>query len=203
MVKNIIIMIAVCCCMMLGAFASTTKKHHAHHARIVSKKIVAQKKIKRLYASKVTRNTQLSKVNTNNLQHSLIPAYLLTSIQKNLVNFVKNTMESIHYTTYKLGGTRIEPSRGIYIVDCSSYVDHILKTVYPRSYSSLAIWSGTQKPTTNDFYHYFRNLTDNSRHWNTIEDAEELSPGDILVFRNKNRMGAETGGHVMVVMDKP
>ena len=34
-------------------------------------------------------------------------------------------------------------------------------------------------------------------------DVEKLQPGDILVFRYKNSRGTETGGHVMVVMDKP
>lgn len=223
---KIIFMIVLFGCIIQPVFATTTKnkKIHAHHAKIVSKKPIvkkhgrkkivtrhnikhkktlARKKSKRLHASKTTHAIQPSQVNTSNIGHSFFPTYLLTSMQKNLVNFVRNTIESIHYTTYKLGGTRIEPSRGIYIVDCSSYVDHILKTIYPRSYSSLAVWSGTQKPTTNDFYHYFRNLSDNSQHWNSIDDAEELSPGDILVFRSKNRLGTETGGHVMIVMDKP
>lgn len=142
-------------------------------------------------------------VNTSNIAHSLEPAYSLSTMEKNLVSFVRNTIESIRYTTYKLGGTRIEPARGIYVVDCSSYVDHILKNIYPRAYTSLAEWSGTQKPTTNDFYHYFQNLSDDSSHWNSIDDADELRPGDILVFRNKNRAGNEVGGHVMIVMDKP
>lgn len=231
--KHIIIIITMLFTFVIqpGYATTTHKKTHTHRTKTVSKKshatkhakrkivktskttrkkIHTRKKTKRLHATKsrITKPSQhsaaiLNTSNTYNIGHSLLPAYLLTSMQKNLVTFVKNTVESIHYTTYKLGGTRIEPSRGIYIVDCSSYVDHILKTIYPRSYSSLAVWSGTQKPTTNDFYHYFRNLSDNSQHWNSIDDAEELRPGDILVFRSKNRMGEETGGHVMIVMDKP
>jgi len=182
-----------------------TKKHHTHRIKHTKKKSprIKRNRVSRpthaIHTSHLTRTT----VNTPNIQYSFFPSYLLTSMEKNLVKFVRNTVESIHYTTYKLGGTRIEPSKGIYIVDCSSYVDHILKTIYPRSYNSLAIWSGTSKPTTNDFYQYFQNLGDNSAHWNSIDDAEDLRPGDILVFRSKNRMGIETGGHVMIIMDKP
>lgn len=226
--KKMIIMVMLCTWIIQPGFAKIThKKNHTHRTKTVSKKshttkhikrkiaktsrttpkkMHTRKKIKRSHAARshaMQPSPQATKVNTFNIGHSLLPGYLLTSMQKNLVTFVRNTVESIHYTTYKLGGTRIEPSRGIYVVDCSSYVDHILKTIYPRSYSSLAVWSGTQKPTTNDFYQYFRNLSDNSQHWNSIDDAEELRPGDILVFRSKNRMGEETGGHVMIVMDKP
>lgn len=134
---------------------------------------------------------------SKSMAHSLLPTYLLSSIEKTLVKFVRNTVDSINYTKYKLGGTKIEPKRGVYIVDCSSYVDHILKTVYPQAYSSLTRWSGSQKPTTHDFYQYFINLSDHSRHWDSIDDASDLRPGDILVFRNKS------GGHVMIIMDMP
>lgn len=133
-----------------------------------------------------------------------IPAYSLSSIEQNLVSFVRKTVSTISYTAYKLGGTHIDSSNGIYVVDCSRYVDHILKTIYPQAYTSLTSWSGTTKPTTNDFYHYFTNLSvEDAQNWNTIDDVEQLRPGDILVFRNKNKRGNQTGGHVMVVMDQP
>lgn len=144
-----------------------------------------------------------AKVNTDNIEQSHLPGYLLTSIEKNLVDFVRKTVATIRYTAYKLGGTRIDTSRGIYVVDCSTYVDHILKTVYPSAFTSLTSWSRSEKPTSDDFYHYFTNLSAQSQHWNSIDDVEQLRPGDVLVFRYKNRTGNETGGHVMVVMDKP
>lgn len=160
-----------------------------------------------LAASRPVSRKHISKpstqIETANVTRSHSPGYLLSSIEKNLVKFVRNTVAGIRYSAYKLGGTRIDENRGIYIVDCSSYVDHILKSIYPRAYSSLTSWSGSQKPTTQDFYQYFTSLSDDAKHWNTIEDVEELRPGDILVFRYKNRRGAETGGHVMIVMDTP
>jgi cell wall-associated NlpC family hydrolase len=114
-------------------------------------------------------------------------------------------VSTLRYSSYKLGGTHIDTENGIYVVDCSSYVDHILNTVYPRAFSRLAAWSGTEKPTSDDFYHYFSDLSaDNPRSlWNPIEAVEELRPGDVLVFRNTNNAGDERGGHVMIVMDKP
>jgi hypothetical protein len=128
----------------------------------------------------------------------------LTSIEKNLVDAVHKIIATLRYTAYRLGGTHIDTFHGIYVVDCSTYVDHVLKALYPRAYTSLTSWSRSEKPTSDDYYHYFTNLTDSTQsHWNTIEDVEQLRPGDILVFRFKSKLGNERGGHVMIVMDKP
>ncbi|VVC74953.1 hypothetical protein AQUSIP_02270 [Aquicella siphonis] len=184
-----------------------SKKTTARKYAVRKKTVKLSHKQKTAAVSRLTAHQKVSKPTTKidvaNVSRSHMPSYLLSTIEKNLVNFVRNTVAGIRYTAYKLGGTRIDENRGIYVVDCSSYVDHILKTIYPRAYSSLTNWSGTEKPTTTDYYQYFTNLSDDAKHWNTIEDVEELRPGDILVFRYKNRRGAETGGHVMIVMDKP
>jgi cell wall-associated NlpC family hydrolase len=170
---------------------STTKKPKKNQRRTVNSTPIT------------TTENPRAKINVDNIEQAHLPGYLLTSIERNLVDFVRKTVATIRYTAYKLGGTRIDDSRGIYVVDCSTYVDHILKTVYPNAYTSLTSWTGSEKPTSDDFYHYFINLSGESRHWNTIDDVEKLRPGDVLVFRYKNRSGNETGGHVMVVMDKP
>lgn len=184
-----------------------TKKIKVTKKKKSSKKIIA-KKIKQPPQQQLVRAApppieSQEKINTENISQSHLPSYSLTSIEKNLIGFVRKTIETIRYTAYKLGGTRIDTSQGVYVVDCSTYVDHILKSVYPRAYTSLTSWSGTEKPTTNDYYQYFTNLSEDSRHWNMVDDVEQLRPGDIIVFRSKNRRGNETGGHVMVVMDKP
>jgi len=124
------------------------------------------------------------------------------AIEQRLVNFVHKTVDSLRYSTYKLGGTHIDSSQGIYIVDCSGYVDHTLRVVYPNAYLSLVDSSGVDKPNTSHYYDFFTNLS-NDPNWSRVEDIEQLQPGDILVFRYKNMRGRSTGGHVMVVMDKP
>ncbi len=232
-IKKILILLLTLLWMVHPCFAATTQSHtpstkkatkHTSHKqsktsintrhtskKTLSKKTKSQRSTKK---SKKTRHRQhrattpvshpSTTINTPNVTKTYLPGYLLTSIEKNLVDAVRKTIATLRYTAYKLGGTRIDPSRGIYIVDCSSYVDHVLKTVYPRAYTSLTNWSGTEKPTTNDFYHYFTNLSDDDTqsHWNTIEDVEKLRPGDIIVFRSKNKIG-NARGHVMIVMDKP
>jgi hypothetical protein len=92
----------------------------------------------------------------------------------------------------------------VYILDCSSFVDHILRAVSPHAYSSLVSATGAGTPASQHYYTFFRELEDDpDSYWNKVEEVKELKAGDILVFRYKNSIGNQTGGHVMVVMDKP
>lgn len=124
----------------------------------------------------------------------------VSSIEQRLVNFVHKTVATVRYTAYKLGGSHFDTRHGIYIVDCSTYIDNILETIHPNAYSSLINSSGSEKPTTKEYYNFFTQLTEDSDYWNKIDNVKELRPGDILVFRNK---GAHRGGHVMMVMNPP
>lgn len=128
------------------------------------------------------------------------------SMEQKLVNFVKKTVNTLRFSSYKFGGKHFDTDHGVYVLDCSSYVDNVLENVYPEAYYNLINWSGSPQPTTRDYYQFFNNLSiemDNY-HWRKIEDIDELRGGDILVFRYKNKHGHETGGgHVMIIMDKP
>jgi cell wall-associated NlpC family hydrolase len=132
-------------------------------------------------------------------EETLHPGFI-SSIEKRLVSFVHKTVSNMRYTAYKLGGSHFDTSRGIYVLDCSTYVDHILEVIHPNAYTSLINSSGSEKPTTREYYNFFTRLTDDSDYWNKIDNVEELRPGDILVFRNKGR---HSSGHVMVVMNPP
>ena len=199
------------------AFARTTKKTHAtsskqHHVQKKPSAPVAKKKRSTPHKKKLARKTK--RMNHNLPSHgsnqnaihanSNLPAYLFSESEQSLVDYVHSMVSGLRYSTYQLGGTYINSTKGEYIVDCSTYVDHVLKSVYPNAYQRLAHYSQSQKPTSDDFYHYFTEISDRDANgWNPIHSVNELRPGDILVFRYTNRVGDETGGHVMIVMDRP
>ncbi|HSW68922.1 MAG TPA: hypothetical protein VLI69_02020 [Gammaproteobacteria bacterium] len=184
-------------------FVKNKKHRPAHHAQLRNN-VPADKVESTEISSTEPLNHGLAAVNMTNFMHSAFPGTLVNSVKKDLVNFVKKTVDNLHYSSYKLGGKRFDPERGVYIVDCSNFVDHILQSVYPDAYSNLVNSVGADNPATTHYFQFFRDLENESEsHWNKINDIEQLQPGDILVFRYKNSRGAETGGHVMVVMDKP
>jgi len=147
--------------------------------------------------------------------HTLVSSYvaknqhkpsleLVTSIGHNLVDFVQKTVSTVSYSAYKLGGSYFDIARGVYIVDCSRYVDRLLKLVNPKAYSSLVSYTGADTPTSQHYYDFFIGLEEDPSHfWRVVDNVEKLQPGDILVFRYKNHRGGVTGGHVMIVMSKP
>jgi cell wall-associated NlpC family hydrolase len=121
-----------------------------------------------------------------------------------LVAFVHKFVSSLRYTTYKPGGEVFDITHGVYEVDCSHYVNHILQDVFPRAYSSLEVSTGAQTPNSANYYNFFSHLSSNLKlDWNRVDDAKDLQPGDILVFRYRRSSGAVDGGHVMLVMDNP
>ncbi|GEM_PF-6691413 len=152
----------------------------------------------------------------NNLRAITAPTHGFTStVEQRLVDFVNKTVDNLHYSSYKLGGTHFDSERGVYIVDCSTYVDNILQTVNPQAYSSLVNSTGTYKPTSQHYYNFFHQLSyDPKNFWNKVNAVDQLQAGDILVFRNtkthvvhhrhhRRVVRTVTTGHVMVVMDKP
>jgi hypothetical protein len=143
---------------------------------------------------------------TTRVASAPIPIFggIAASMHKHLVEFVKKTVATLRYSDYKLGGSKFDTSRGIYVLDCSTFVDHILKSVSPRAYTSLVNATGAPIPATQHYFEFFNELTNNSDdYWNKVNNVEQLRAGDILVFRNKLNHGNQAGGHIMVVMDKP
>lgn len=128
----------------------------------------------------------------------------VASVEDRVVKFVRNTVSNLRYSKYKMGGGHFEPSRGVYVLDCSDYVDNILHRADPVAYSNLVNFTGSDRPTSQHYYEFFTELNeDNLQHgWSKIQDVSELQAGDILVFRYK-RNARSTGGHVMIVMGKP
>ncbi len=128
----------------------------------------------------------------------------ISQISERMVRFVHSTISTLRYTAYQFGGTHFDSSKGIYILDCSDYVDHLLEVANPSAYHSLVRSTGSDKPTSEHYYHFFTGLTYKPRHyWNKVDSVSELRPGDILVFRNQSNSHTGVSGHVMVVMKKP
>lgn len=190
-----------------------TKKHIAH-----SKKIKHTAKIKhrkpQIYqdsleddvseAINTPKITEANDTATTIAETKPVTMGFTSSMTKKIVDFVSKTVDTLHYSVYKLGGKHFDTKKGVYIVDCSAFVDKILQNVCPRAYSSLVDATGADAPASKHYYNFFTELaSDPDSYWNKVDDVGNLRAGDILVIRYKNRHGIETGGHVMVVMNQP
>lgn len=187
-------------------------KHSIHHQKqSIKHKKFAHSSNKHKHIAKKTHYAHHKKTKMANRQPAIIDTNTLcqnnmgfvAAIQKRLVEMVHTTLTNLHYSAYRLGGKHFDLSHGVYVVDCSSYVDNILEKVTPDAYSSLVDSTGSDAPTSQHYYDFFTGLTyESNEFWNKIEDVEQLRPGDILVFRYRKPQRPR-GGHVMVVMNKP
>ncbi|MEO8401358.1 MAG: hypothetical protein ABI597_06095 [Gammaproteobacteria bacterium] len=195
------------------------KTNHLHHAHVIHGERVNSELAAEL--PNIDTNETASSQSTSrssSVNHALAPFNLgaiseekphinfVTAVENRLIGFVHKTVANLHYSSYKLGGTRFDTSHGVYVLDCSNFVDHVLQEVYPSAYSDLVNSTGADNPASSHYYHFFNALSaaqGQEQYWNAVADIEQLRPGDVLVFRYKNSRGAQTGGHVMVVMDKP
>lgn len=193
MVRYILFVIVLLYCASPSYAATTTKKHHHHHHRHHHHHHHSVK-------IKQTPVNKTAEIETT----PAAQASLVSSIEERLAEFARQTVTTLHYSSYKFGGTHFDTSRGIYIEDCSDYVDHLLKAVSPHAYSSLVSSSGAEKPTSQHYYQFFTGLDgDPSHYWNKVDNVKQLQPGDILVFRYRDPDTEQASGHVMVVMNKP
>lgn len=118
------------------------------------------------------------------------------------INLVNQSQIHLKRTHYKLGGSQFDLRQGVYNVDCSGYVDELLKRAAPDAFNELTNFSNTARPNTLHYYNYFQKLAykDQSTHWEPIDQVKSLKPGDILVFRYK-RLRRRVAGHIMVVLN--
>lgn len=130
---------------------------------------------------------------------------LANEASKKLLGLVNNTMHHLRYNRYKLGGSYFNTAKGSFIIDCSNYVDHLLRDADPRAYWNLKAHTRCDTPTSVDYYSFFSNLPvkEVKHDWYHVAKVSDLKPGDILVFRYKNLENRRAPGHVMVVVDQP
>jgi hypothetical protein len=170
------------------------KHHHAHLSKEHHPKAIASYSVP-AYFNKSVPTPEIAATDNSGF---------IASTEKKLVNFVRDTVAHLRYSHYKLGGHNFDSAHGIYVLDCSNFVDNILREASPHAYSSLVNAERAETPSTLHYYDFFSSLTeDPNNFWNKINSVEDLHPGDILVFRNKHYHGLYAGGHVMVVMETP
>ena len=117
------------------------------------------------------------------LNHSIAFA---DTTKQHLVTLVSTTVQTLRYSVYKLGGSYYNAAKGIYKVDCSTYVDQVLHQADPHAYLSLVDTSHKIKPTSIDYYNLFTKLPDATwRDWQKVDEVKQLQAGDILFFAIK------------------
>jgi hypothetical protein len=169
------------------------KKHHSHslHSHVTHHRLHHHHRtlsaVQPLYAAPA---------NDNYLDAT---GYTHTSMR-----YLNQVLQSLRYTHYKYGGNDFDVRRGVYALDCSHYVDHLIAASTPKAYDSVKRYSRTPSPVTNDYYSFFHNIPYEqiAYNWYRVKQTQNLRPGDIIVYRYYHTY--HTGsGHMMIVAGLP
>ena len=98
----------------------------------------------------------------------------------------------------------IDESKGVYALDCSLFMGHLVKKVSPIAYSALPIDASHKRPRAKNFHDFFISLKETSHpHWSRIFSISDLEKGDIIAWKYDPSLGKKDTGHVVMVYEKP
>lgn len=119
----------------------------------------------------------------------------------------QNYLTRLEHTDYQ-HDTEVKPEEGIFLFDCSGFLDYLLADVDNYAYQeilSFAQQSGFREDSSRALaYHYvlFADSLQNensAKHWQAVPRATSIQPGDILAWQKPTDVGGDDTGHVMLI----
>jgi hypothetical protein len=121
-----------------------------------------------------------------------------------LADAAAETVGSVRETHYQ-HRTHVDKATGVFDLDCSGFVDYLLKRIAPDQYNQLPIETGHTRPRAEVYYEFFARLAQTPKPgWQVVLHFSDLRPGDIIAWK-KEAAAQESGdtGHVMIVAQAP
>jgi len=123
---------------------------------------------------------------------------------RNIADAAETLIGGIRETHYE-HKTHVVPSNGIYDMDCSGFVDYLLKRVAPERYAQLPIELGHARPRAAIYFEFFHSLPSNPiAGWKPIDQLAVARRGDIIgwALEASTQKPGDTG-HVVIVAAPP
>jgi hypothetical protein len=123
---------------------------------------------------------------------------------QNIADAAETLISGIRETHYE-HKTHVVPSDGIYDMDCSGFVDYLLKRVDPDQYAHLPIETGHPRPRAATYFEFFHDLPGNPvAGWKLIDQLADARRGDIIAWalEASTQKPGDTG-HVVIVAAPP
>jgi hypothetical protein len=123
---------------------------------------------------------------------------------ENIAEAAENLIGDLRETRYQ-HQTYVVPAEGIYDMDCSGFVDYLLKRVAPQQYANLPIETGHARPRAAMYFDLFHGLPENpAPGWKSIDRLADAQRGDIIAWslEASTQKPGDTG-HVVIVASPP
>ncbi len=123
------------------------------------------------------------------------------SLGARLVAEGNRMIDSFQQTRYS-HKTHIDVAQGICEVDCSGFIDAILKKVAPTNLQAIA--TDHKRPLAEDYYDAIAGRNgERAPGWKRIIHVRFVRAGDVLAWLKLDRKPGDNTGHVMLIAEKP
>ena len=100
--------------------------------------------------------------------------------------------------------THVVEAEGVYHLDCSGLLCHILKKISPVHLSEIPVAAGHSRALALQFYEAFIDAGKNGKNgWVQIQQMKKAKPGDVLDWRLEKQIEGHDTGHVMIIDESP
>jgi hypothetical protein len=123
---------------------------------------------------------------------------------ENIADAAEQLIGEIRETHYQHQTNAIQ-SAGIYDMDCSGFVDFLLKRIAPEQYTDLPNEPGHTRPRAAIYFELFNGLPRNARRgWKSINRLVDAQRGDIIAWAlTASTQKPGDTGHVVIVAAPP
>ncbi|EPR37661.1 hypothetical protein dsx2_0593 [Desulfovibrio sp. X2] len=100
---------------------------------------------------------------------------------------------------------KIDEARGRYVLDCSSFIDLLLRRRMPEALAEIPFDSGRHtRQRAGDFERFFAGLPDGGdTFWLPVRRVRDLRPGDVVAWQRLADSRTKNSGHVVLVRAAP
>lgn len=120
-----------------------------------------------------------------------------------LLAAVREVLANVRETSYQ-HHSKVDPSHGIYQLDCSEFVSLILERFAPKHFQEIPTEPGHSQPRARMYFRFFEELERQPRAgWQPIINLADVAAGDIVAWEKLGTGGQGDTGHVMIVAESP
>jgi hypothetical protein len=135
-------------------------------------------------------------------RHKGLSIWLESQGQATLANAAEDLLAKVKETHYQ-HKTHVDTGLGIYDLDCSGFVDFLLKRFAPEQFAQMPIESGHARPRAAMYYQLLHGLAQTpSPGWTSVHKLADAQPGDIIAWELAAAAREDTG-HVVIVAAPP
>jgi len=123
---------------------------------------------------------------------------------EDLADAAEQVLNSVQETHYQ-HRTHVDTAAGVYDLDCSGFVDYLLKRLAPAQFAQLPIEAGHTRPRAQTYYEFLHGLRRTPLSgWESVQRLTAARRGDLLAWK-RVALIQEKGdtGHVAIVAGPP